>query len=712
MAVEIAKCECCEDKPCKMACPCACSPADFIKAVEFGDLSDLKRAASLILEQNPLGGVCGQVCPDKHCMAACVHKEFDSSVNIPQVQATIIEQAKRRGAMPRFDKAASNGKKIAIIGGGPAGLAAAASLAIRGYEVNLHEQAASLGGMCRAIPEFRLDKEVLESDIEWVLRLGHIKIEFNRGIKEPQALLDNENDAVLVASGLWMPIRLGIPNEEYALYATEFLSNLSRHEIRGKVAVIGGGAAAFDCAITALHRGAQSVEMFALETLSEMPLTQKEMQELVQSGIDVNGRIKVDSIDVSKGKISGLQITKVRLKTPFGTPVVFDPNLVESIPGTGVNRNDFDQVIIAIGNKASFSAETKDPRIFYGGDCVEGPTTVVEAVAAGKEAAEKIHAALEAKKHVATKGRSKIPGYNSRPVSLETDFFGRTILSPFLLSAAPPTDGLEQMERAYAAGWAGGIMKTAFDGVPIHIPSEYMFVFGDQTYANCDNVSGHALARVCKEVEFLTKKYPERLTIASTGGPVSGNDERDRLGWQRNTQKLENAGAMGIEYSLSCPQGGDGTEGDIVSQNAKLTAKIIDWVMAAGDASVPKLFKLTGAVTSIVSIVSAIKEVFEKYPEKKAGITLANTFPTLIFRQGKKTTWEEGIVVGMSGEGALNISYLTLAKVAHLGVVVSGNGGPMNYKAAADFLALGARTVQFCTVVMKYGYGIVDDLHS
>jgi dihydropyrimidine dehydrogenase (NAD+) subunit PreA len=169
---------------------------------------------------------------------------------------------------------------------------------------------------------------------------------------------------------------------------------------------------------------------------------------------------------------------------------------------------------------------------------------------------------------------------------------------------------------------------------------------------------------------------------------------------------------MGIEYSLSCPQGGDGTEGDIVSQNAALTAKIIDWIMEVSDPGIPKLFKLTGAVTSIIPIMNAIKEVLDEYPEKRAGVTLANTFPTMMFRQGEKPTWEEGIIVGMSGEGVLPISYLTLANAMGAGVIISGNGGPMDYKAAADFLALGAKTVQFCTLVMKYGYSVIDHIEE
>jgi dihydroorotate dehydrogenase len=255
-------------------------------------------------------------------------------------------------------------------------------------------------------------------------------------------------------------------------------------------------------------------------------------------------------------------------------------------------------------------------------------------------------------------------------------------------------------------------MKTAFDNIPIHIPSEYMFTFDPYTYGNSDNVSGHPLERVCREIEQLVKEWPDRLTIGSTGGPVTGHDESDRAGWQSNTKKLEASGAMGIEYSLSCPQGGDGTEGDIVSQNATLTAKIIDWIMEAGDPEVPKLFKLTAAVTSIVPILRAIRGVLDKYPHKKAGITLANSFPTLAFRPAAGRRWEEGVVVGMSGEGVTPISYLTLANAVPEGIEISGNGGPMNYKAAMDFLALGVKTVQFCTIAMKHGVGIIKELES
>jgi NADPH-dependent glutamate synthase beta subunit-like oxidoreductase/dihydroorotate dehydrogenase/Pyruvate/2-oxoacid:ferredoxin oxidoreductase delta subunit len=722
LRAEVQKCEFCREKPCKEACPCDCSPADFIKAIscaiapDLADSADLRRAAALIMSKNPLGGVCGLVCPDKHCMAACVHRRLDGAVNIPAVQATIIQRAKERQVMPRLERAATTGKSVAVVGGGPAGLAAAAQLGLRGHSVTIFEAGPALGGMCRAIPAFRMPREVLRSDIDWLLDLGGIEVKLGSPQQDPGGLLGAGFDAVVVAVGLWQPIKLDVPGEDLALAGTSYLENADAHDLRGRnVVVVGGGATAFDCAMTAVAQAAARVEMVALETVGEMPLSSAELDALLKSPVDVAGRTRVDRIHIKDGEISGISTVKVRLR-PGARRFSLDD--IDIVRGTEARRDDLDTVIIAIGNRPSM-AVLEQPGVFNAGDHIEGPTTVVEAAASGKNAAEAAHAFLvaadaptpEPRAGKPVKSRVQLPGYNMRPVDLEAEFFGRRLRSPFLLSAAPPTDGLEQMRLAYEAGWAGGVMKTAFDNLPIHIPAEYMFSFGRGTYANCDNVSGHALDRVCREVEQLVRDFPDRLTVASTGGPVTGDDEADRGQWQRNTRKLESAGAMGIEYSLSCPQGGDGTEGDIVSQNAALTVKIIDWILAGGDGSVPKLFKLTGAVTSIAAIVGPIREALQRHPGKKAGVTLANTFPTLAFRPGDRR-WEQGIIVGMSGGGVLPISYLTLAKAAPLGVTISGNGGPMDHRAAANFLALGARTVQFCTIVTRDGYEIIEHLEG
>jgi NADPH-dependent glutamate synthase beta subunit-like oxidoreductase/dihydroorotate dehydrogenase len=711
LKAELARCEFCEEKPCKDACPADCSGADFIMAGRGGQASDIRRAAGLIMSKNPFGGVCGMVCPDRFCMAACSRKRFDGSINIPLIQASLVAEGRRLGGIPAFVRPKADAKKIAIVGGGPAGLGAAAVLAQEGFAVEVFEERDRLGGACNLIPEQRLSKEMLAADIEFFLSLGAIQVHKGKKIDDPKSLLGKGYAAVLVAAGLWKPIQLGIPNENLAMTMVDCLTDPQALCLKGRVAVVGGGATAVDCAVTAKRRGAAHVELFALETLAELPLSDKERAELVDNDIEVNGRIRLTAIREKDGAVAGLETRKVALQEGKK----FSPRDVQDLPGTDSARPDITAVIVSIGMRPGLARE-QTPGVFYAGDFANGPTTVVEAVATGKNAALEIIALLrnaakpEFKKIV--KSHHVLPGFKQVPVSLETSFFGRKIRSPYLLSAAPPSDGFDQMKMAYEAGWAGGVMKTSFDNVPIHIPAGYMHAFGDKTYGNCDNVSGHPLERVCREIGQLVKQYPDRLTIGSTGGPVSGKDESDRKGWQSNTRKLEAAGAMGIEYSLSCPQGGDGTEGDIVSQNAALTAKIIDWILEVSSPEVPKLFKLTAAVTSIVPILRAIKGVLDRYPGKKAGVTLANTFPTMFFRPGSKKEWEEGIVVGMSGEGVTPISYLTLATAVPVGIEISGNGGPMDYKAAMNFLALGVKTVQFCTIAMKYGYGIINDLES
>ena len=631
LETELLRCEYCEEKPCKEACPANCSPADFIMAARLGNPSDIRRSAAEIMHANPLGGVCGMVCPDTLCMAACTRKKFDGAINIPLVQATLIEMAKSRGGIPEFSTPNLEGKKVSVIGGGPAGLGAAAVLAQMGYRVEIFESSDRLGGMMNLIPDHRLDKKVVETDIQFLLSLGNITAKTGTKIEHPAELLKTGYEAVCVTVGLWKPIELGIQNEHLAIRMVDLLSHPSAYRFNGRVAVIGGGATALDCAVTAKQCGAKVVELFMLEKLSEMPLTAKERKELLDFDIEVNGRIRVSQISAEGEKVTGIGTVKIEL--PEGKP--FSPANVRDLPGTEGNLSGFEAVVVAIGMRAA-TLRQQDEGLFYAGDMLTGPKTVVQAVASGKNAALEIDAYLKGEKQPViekpTKSYHVLPGYQPAPVSLRTEFFGRPILSPYLISASPSTDGLEQMNKAYRAGWTGGVMKTAFDNVPIHIPGEYMFTFNPYTYANADNVSGHSLDRVCNEVEGLVREWPDRLTMASTGGPVSGNDEADAAGWQSNTKKLEAAGAMGIEYSLSCPQGGDGTEGSIVSQNAALTAKIFAWIMQVSDPDIPKLFKLSAAVTSIVPILRAIRSVFQQYPNKKAGITLANSFPTLGFR--------------------------------------------------------------------------------
>lgn len=697
---EAERCLYCKEKPCKEACPVDCSPADFIMAVKKGEKSDFKKAAKIIMGSNPLGGVCGAVCPDWFCVKACSRKLFDNPIEIPAVQASIIQNAKEMGVMPEFEKPVPNGKKAAVIGAGAAGLCSAAALAQLGYRVDVFEKDSKKGGVARIIPDERLPKKVLDSDIDFIKKLGDIKF-VKREIKSPRLLLDSY-DAVIVSAGVASQIKLNIKNEEKGIEGLQFLRSLGKLKLKGKkVAVVGGGAVAADCAMQALNFGAARAEIFTRKNIGDIQLPKKELQDILYRGININARSRITEIAVKSGRIAGIKIVRLDDKSM-------------DIKGSQQLRSDFDIVVLAIKNIPVFQEE-KVPGLFYAGDVKNGASTVVECAASGKNAALEADAFIRGEKmkiEKNVKSRHVLKGRNMLPVSLETDFFGIKMSSPFLISAAPHSDGYEQVKKAYEAGWPGVIMKTAFDGVPIHIPGEYMFRFDDSTYGNSDNVSGHPLDRVCGEIKKLRAEFPDRLTGASTGGPVTGNDDFDRKGWQSNTLKLEKAGAMVIEYSLSCPQGGDGTKGDIVSQDPELSARIIDWVMQVSNPEIPKLFKLTGAVTSIYQIVDAIKKVYDRYPGKKAGITLANSFPALAFRKSNdpRRKWDEGVVIGMSGEGVAPISNLTISKVSKIDIVISGNGGPMDYKEAAHFLAMGASTVQFCTIAMKYGYGIINEL--
>jgi len=708
LRAELNRCEYCEDKPCRTACPADCSPADFIMAARVGEKSDYRRSAALIMSANPLGGVCGVVCPDYFCMRACARRTLDQPINIPAVQATVIKKANEVG-LAKFRRADPNGKTVGIIGAGPAGLGAASVLMQGGYQVTVYEQQKRPGGAMNLIPDFRLDKRVVRADIAFLKSLGDVEFKHGKAVANPEELLAG-HDAVIVCAGLAEPIKLNIPGEELAVSWQTFLEN--QEQLKGKeVAVLGGGAVATDCATTAKRLGAASVELIYRRRTQDMPLTQYEREMLLEHGVEITSCSRPLAVVHQGKRVTGLCLARLRL--PAGKPARPE-NFVVNRKESPVFR-EFDLVISAIGSRSRIPLK-KARGIFYAGDMLLGLATVVEAVASGKNAALEADAYLKGQKppKIANHAKSRVilAGTNLCPVPLNTEFFGRKILSPFLLSAAPHTDGYTQMRKAYERGWAGGVMKTAFDNMPIHVPGEYMFRVGASTYGNCDNVSAHPLDRVCREVRRLVKEFPERLTLASTGGPVTGRDDEDKRVWQSNTRKLQNAGAMGVEYSLSCPQGGDGTHGDVVSQNAGLTAKIIDWVMEASDDNNPKLFKLTAAVTAIQPIIKAIQEVFARYPKKKAGVTLANSFPALAFRKAENRRWGEGVVIGLSGEGILPISNLTLAKVSGMGIAVSGNGGPMDYRAAANFLALGAQTVQFCTIVMKYGLGIVDELHS
>ncbi len=208
LRAELLRCQSCETKPCRRGCPAGCSPADFIMAARCSEPSDYRRAAAHILAHNPLGGVCGSVCPDRLCMARCTRRGFDAPVNIPGIQAGIVRRARQLGVLPRFEPLPATGERVAVVGAGPAGLGAASVLAKAGHTVHVFDAAGEAGGMARLIPHERLDPEVLEADVAWLLGLGDVQLVLGERVELPRDLLQRGYAAVIVAAGLGEPVPL------------------------------------------------------------------------------------------------------------------------------------------------------------------------------------------------------------------------------------------------------------------------------------------------------------------------------------------------------------------------------------------------------------------------------------------------------------------------------------------------------------------------
>ena len=384
---EIKRCEYCEEKPCKTACPCNCSPADFIMAAAKGKPSDFKRAAGIILSSNPLGGICGDVCPDYHCMQACSREGFDVPINIPAVQATIIKKAREMGQVPEFEAVGKNGKKVAVIGAGPAGIGAAITLIQYGYQVDVFEENNISGGQVNLIPSERLDKDTLLNDLDFLEKAFGFQVQYGIKIVEIEPYL-KDYSAVVVSSGLTEPIKLNIPGDETAIYGFDILKNPDNYDFKGKRIALVGGAIAADMALTAVTRGASHVEMIVLESYLEMPMTKDEKKHLLDMGIHFTNRTRITKIANEGNTLKGIYTKPVMLPPNKK----FHPSQIVDEPHSSELYRAFDMLVLAVGNRPGI--KITDSTAYFCGDMANGPTTVVEAVAAGKNAALKIHAKL------------------------------------------------------------------------------------------------------------------------------------------------------------------------------------------------------------------------------------------------------------------------------------------------------------------------------
>lgn len=367
---EIGRCLSCPAKPCEKACPVKCCPQEFIALAKNGKG---KEAAEAIFRKNPLGLACGLVCPDKFCMQACTRSRIDYAINIPKVQATIMENY----YVNKSEKIAPNGKKVAIIGAGPAGLAAAKMLGDNGYQVEIFEENEKAGGAVCLIPEERLPQKVLQKNIDFILQNKLITMHYGYRIDNPSELFAQGFSGVIMSVGASCYTKLQISGEEYCLPYQQYLRHPESYVTNGKVAVIGGGNVAADCAFTAKRQGAAEVEMFVRRRLSDMRISKEEHLQLLQREINVNTLTSPEEVIQDNGKLSLI----VRRNQ-------FVDGKLQPVDNSSVKIEEFSLVITAIGSKAE--EKIADARLIYAGDCLNGSTTAVEAVASGLQAARQL----------------------------------------------------------------------------------------------------------------------------------------------------------------------------------------------------------------------------------------------------------------------------------------------------------------------------------
>ena len=395
---------------CQHVCPLDQDVPAYIGLIARGQFDE---AMDVIRQKNPLPGVLGRICHHP-CEAECPLGEGGQPIAIQALKRFVADYELRKGIKPIPPPEKVYAEKVAIIGSGPAGLTAAYFLAQRGYDVTIFEALPVAGGMLAVgLPEYRLPKDILNLEIEAIKRLG-VTIKTNTPVGQDITLKDLRDqgyEAIFIAIGAHKGLKMGIPDEDVAgvLDAMSFLRDVNwgrQVELGNKVAVIGGGNVAIDAARVAKRLGCE-VQVIYRRTRAEMPAFKEEIEGAIEEGVDIRFLAAPVRVLSSDARLKGIECTRMELGE-------FDETgRRRPIPIKGSEFTvDLDTLIYAIrqepdlsfllGDGIEVSAQNTiivDPEtfatnvegIFAGGDTVSGPATVVEAMAAGKTAAESIH---------------------------------------------------------------------------------------------------------------------------------------------------------------------------------------------------------------------------------------------------------------------------------------------------------------------------------
>ena len=397
--------------PCKAECPAHIGIQGYIKLASQGRYTE---ALELIKHENPFPAVCGRICPRK-CESACTRGDIDAPIAIDDIKKFIAQQDlyKDKRYVPKIKDKYEN--KIAVIGSGPSGLSCAYYLAIDGYKVTVFEKQKVLGGMLAlGIPSFRLEKDVVNAEINILKELG---VCFKTGIEVGKDITLSELrsegfEAFYLAIGAQKGKKLGIESEDSqgVITGVEFLRKVNLGEalkIGGQTIVIGGGNVAIDVSRTAVRIGTSKVQMYCLESRAEMPAIDEEIYEALSEGIYINNSWGPKQIIIEDGYVVGVEFKKCI--SIFDENKRFNPKFDES----ETKLVKADNVLISVGQEIEWGGliegskielnknktikakpityQTSESDVFAGGDALTGPKFAIDAIAIGKQGAISIH---------------------------------------------------------------------------------------------------------------------------------------------------------------------------------------------------------------------------------------------------------------------------------------------------------------------------------